>query len=110
MLKRFTINLPLSREDSWDLVCKSGDEISSWQRRNFDAESGYIEWTQKFWSLTGTSGIIVTLEEVKPDETLVAVEIHKPMQLFDPARICYRVFRKLEKSCLKNLETFSPGS
>lgn len=109
MYKTFYINLPLSMQDSYELVCRSGDEISSWQRQGFDAESGYIEWMQKFWSITGTTGITVRLEEIGEKKTTATVMIHKPMQIMDPARICYRVFRKLDKACKKNLENFSPG-
>jgi hypothetical protein len=104
MYKTFHITLPLSKKDSYELVCKSGDEIRSWQRQGFDAESGYVEWLQKFWSLTGTTGITVRLEEVSEQETSATVLIHKPMQIFDPVQICYRVFRKLERGCQKNLE------
>lgn len=107
MFKTFYMTFPLSMQDSYELVCRSGDEIKSWQRQGFDAESGYVEWLQKFWSLTGTTGISVRLEESSKKETTATVIIHKPMQIFDPVQICYRVFRKLEKGCQKNLENFS---
>ena len=41
--------------------------------------------------------------EESENETTVTVMIHKPMQVFDPIGICYRVFRKLEKAVQKNL-------
>ena len=40
---------------------------------------------------------------VSEEKTKVRAIIHKPMQLFDPVGICYRVFRKLEKSIEKNM-------
>lgn len=36
--------------------------------------------------------------------------IHKPLQVFDPVGICYRVFRKLEKGIEKNLSTLKGNS
>lgn len=102
MLKKFTITLPLDIDTSYELVRKSGDEIVSWGANNVSPENHYLEWKQSFWSLSGTSLISVTLEAAGDNETLVTVMIHKPLQLFDPVGICYRIFRKLEKSIEKN--------
>ena len=102
MLKKFTITLPLDIDTSYELVRKSGDEIVSWGANNVSPENHYLEWKQSFWSLSGTSLISVTLEAAADNETLATVMIHKPLQLFDPMGICYRVFRKLEKSIEKN--------
>ena len=102
MLKKFAITLPLDTDTSYELVRKSGDEIVSWGANNVSPENHYLEWKQSFWSLSGTSLISVTLEAAGDNETLVTVMIHKPLQLFDPVGICYRIFRKLEKSIEKN--------
>ena len=103
MRKNFTLTLPLDLDQSYELVRQSGDQIMSWGSQKISPEEHYLEWKQSFWSLTGTTLISVMLEAVSEDETKVTAMIHKPMQLFDPARICYRVFRKLEKSIEKNL-------
>ena len=103
MLKKFTISLPLDIDNSFELVRKSGDEIVSWGANNVSPEDHYLEWKQSFWSLSGTTLISVTLEASGEKETTVTVMIHKPLQVFDPVGICYRVFRKLEKSIDKNL-------
>ena len=103
MIKEFSFTLPLDLEKSYDLVRKSGDQIISWGAQRVDPEDHYLEWKQSFWSLTGTTLISVSLEAVRENQTKVKAMIHKPMQLFDPVGICYRVFRKLEKSVEKNL-------
>ena len=103
MLKKFTLILPLDLEQSYELVRQSGDEIMSWGSQRVSPEDHYLEWKQSFWSLTGTTLISVTLTAVSEKETELTALIHKPMQLFDPVGICYRVFRKLEKSIEKNL-------
>ena len=105
MLKKFSITLPLDLDESYELVRKSGDQIVSWGANNVSPENHYLEWKQSFWSLLGTTLISVSLEAADEDETLVKVMIHKPLQLFDPVGICYRVFRKLEKAIDKNLST-----
>ncbi len=102
MLKTFHLQLPLSLDDSFELVRKSGDEIVSWGANSVNQEAHYLEWKQSFWSMTGTTMISATLEEKSENETTVTVMIHKPLQMFDPIGICYRVFRKLEKSVQKN--------
>ena len=103
MLKKFTLTLPLDLEQSYELVRQSGDQIMSWGSQKVSPDDHYLEWKQSFWSLTGTTLISVMLEAVNEDETKVTAMIHKPMQLFDPVGICYRVFRKLEKSIERNL-------
>lgn len=103
MLKKFYIELPLEIGDSFELVRRSGDEIVSWGKNNVSEDDYYLEWKQSFWSITGTSLISVKLDPADDSKTLVTVLIHKPMQVFDPVGICYRVFRKLEKSVQNNL-------
>ena len=103
MIKEFSLTLPLDLEQSYELVRKSGDQIISWGAQRVSPEDHYLEWKQSFWSMTGTTLISVTLKAVREDQTKVTAMIHKPMQLFDPVGICYRVFRKLEKSIEKNL-------
>jgi hypothetical protein len=107
MIKEFTMSLPLDLEQSYELVRKSGDQIVSWGANRVSPEDYYLEWKQSFWSLTGTTLIAVKLEAVSEDETKLTAIIHKPIQLFDPVGICYRVFCKLEKSIEKNLTQLS---
>ncbi len=103
MIKEFSLTLPLDLERSYQLVRTSGDQIISWGAHRVNPEEHYLEWKQSFWALTGSTLISVTLEPVSEDETKVTAIIHKPMQLIDPVGICYRVFRKLEKSIEKNI-------
>lgn len=105
MFKKFSISLPLDIDQSYELVRKSGDEIVSWGANNVSPEDHYLEWKQSFWSFLGTTLIAVTLEAAGENKTSVTVMIHKPLQVFDPVGICYRVFRKLEKGIEKNLST-----
>ena len=107
MIKEFSLTLPLDLEQSYELVRKSGDQIISWGVQRANPEEHYLEWKQSFWALTGTTLISVTLKAVSENETKMTALIHKPMQLFDPVGICYRVFSKLEKSIEKNLSQLS---
>ena len=104
MLKKFELKLPLPIDESFELVRDSGDEIVSWGANNISEEDHYLEWKQSFWSMTGTTLISVTLEPAGEKETKVIVIVHKPMQVIDPLRICYRIYRKLEKTIQKNYE------
>jgi len=106
MIKKFHIQIPLSLQDSFDLLCKSGDDIQSWQTNISDFENGYIMWKQFFWSLTGTAAITAKLTQTKEKETSVVIEVHKPLQILDPAKICDKVFRKLDRAWKKNLISF----
>ena len=106
MIKKFHIQIPLSLQDSFNLLCKSGDDIESWQTKKSDFEKGYIVWKQKFWSLTGAAAITAKLKQTKEKETSIVIEVHKPIQFFDPAKICDKVFRKLDKAWKKNLISF----
>ena len=103
MLKKFSLTLPLDLERSFELVRASGDEIVSWGANRISPEDHYLEWKQSFWSFTGTTLISVMLEAAGETQTTVTVMVHKPLQVFDPVGICYRVFRKLEKAIQKNL-------
>lgn len=104
MLKKFSLQLPLDIDESFALVSKSGDEIPSWGANNISEENHYLEWKQSFWSLSGTTLISVTLTPAAEKQTTVAVIIHKPIQVVDPLGICYRIYRKLEKSIQQNLD------
>ncbi|MGA7277715.1 MAG: hypothetical protein WBW79_07240 [Desulfocapsaceae bacterium] len=106
MIKRFYIELPLGAEESFDLLRQSGDQIHSWRTNNLDLKNGFIEWKQSFWSLTGTTAILATIEQKKPDRTKIEVIVHKPLQVFDPARICDRVFNKLNKALQNKLDQY----
>jgi|GEM_PF-6118975 len=103
MIKTFHIRLPLSLNDSFDLLCKSGSDITSWEMLNSDVETGTIVWKQTFWSFTGKAGIIAQLNRVTDNETSVTVEVHKPLQVLDPLKICDSVFRKLDHAWKKNI-------
>ncbi len=104
MNKIFYIQIPLSLEDCFNLLCKSGDEIMSWKINNSDLKNGYIEWKQSFFSLTGTATIIAQLKQINEKETSVGVVVQKPLQFIDPLKICDKVFDKLDKSWQKNLK------
>jgi len=106
MIKKFHIQIPLSLQDSFDLLTKSGDGIKSWQTIKSDFKNGYIMWKQYFWSLTGTAAITAILTQTKEKETSVVIEIRKPLQILDPAKISNLVFRKLDRAWKKNLISF----
>jgi len=105
MIKQFHIQIPLSFQDSFDLLRKSGDDIVSWQTSGFDFENGFILWKQTLWSLTGKAVITAKLTEVSEEETLAVIEVHKPLQILDPAKICDKVFRKLDRAVKNNLNS-----
>ena len=102
MFKKFSLQIPLDIDDSFELVKQSGEEVVSWGASSLSEKDYYLEWKQSFWSLTGTSLISVTMEQKNTELTEVTVMIHKPMQMVDPLNICYRVFRKLEKAIERN--------
>jgi len=103
MLKKFHIQIPLPLKESFDLLRKSGNTIPSWKTNKFDLKTGYIEWQQSFFSLTGTALITAVLEQKGEKETSVEIAIHKALQFIDPLKICDKVFNKLDKSWRKNL-------
>ena len=110
MIKKFHIQIPLSLQDSFDLLRQSGNDITSWQSIGADFEGGYLMWRQTIWSLTGKAEITAKLTQIKEKQTSVEIEVHKPLQIWDPARICDRVFRKLDRAVsanLKRLEGFN---
>jgi hypothetical protein len=94
--------MPLAREDSFELLCKSGKDILSWRQQTSDLEKGLIEWKQSIWSLTGTAVIIARLEKTEENQTTVIVDIHKPFQFIDPLNLCGRIFKTLETSVEKH--------
>ncbi len=102
MIKKFHIQIPLPFKDSFNLLCKSGDDIMSWKTNRSDLKNGYIEWKQSFFSLTGTATIVAHLEQTGENETSVDVVVQKPLQFVDPIGICDRVFNKLDKAWKKN--------
>ena len=95
--------MPFSFKESFDLLSKSGNDISSWETLESNYDSGMIVWKQKFWSLTGKAGIIAQLTQVTDSETSVTVEVHKPLQILDPLKICDLIFRKLDSAWKKNI-------
>ncbi len=109
MIKTFQIRIPLSFEESYELIRKSGADIISWRTNSSDPANGYIDWKQSFWSLTGNTLIAARLERRNDSETNATVSIHKPLQIFDPAGICRRVFNKLLVSLETNLSSSGTG-
>ena len=103
MRRVFQITIPLPKDTCFKLVSKSGSEIGNWRSTFTDKKNGLLEWKQGALTATGASTIQAILTEKGDNETAVEVNILKPFQLRDPARICDRIFRKLEKSCLRNL-------
>lgn len=110
MLKTFTMHISLPLEQSYDLFFKSGSQINAWRASNSNPENGYIEWKQSFWALTGTSIIAVQLEQINEQSTSAVISVHKPLQVFDPAGICKKIFKKLLKSlgkCVNQSDEYS---
>ena len=103
MIKKFNIQIPLSFEDSFKLLCKSGGTITSWKTSKSDSKEGYIEWKQSLFSLTGSATIIAQLKQTEEEETSVDIVVQKPVQFIDPLGICDRVFSKLDKAWRKTL-------
>lgn len=103
MLKTYQIIIPLPQQESFELVRRSGAEIVSWRNNNADEESGYLDWKQSFWSLTGSALITAQLKPETEQETMVTVSVHKPLQVMDPLGICQKIFNKLLKSLEKNI-------
>lgn len=109
MIKTFQIRIPLCFEESFELLRKSGDDIASWSTHNSDPQQGYIDWKQSFWAITGNTLIAARLERLNDSETTAIVSVHKPLQIFDPAGICRRVFNKLLASLETNLTSSGTG-
>ena len=97
MLKTFKLELALSCQDSFKIISESGGEVANWQLIDANPETGRIEWKQSFWTGYGVATIKVELAELENTSTLATVSIHRPMQIWDPAKICERVFKKLER-------------
>ena len=95
--------ISLPQEECFELVRRSGAEIVSWGNNNADQESGYLDWKQSFWSLTGSAMITAQLKQETEQETMVTVSVHKPLQVMDPLGICQKIFNKLIKSLEKNI-------
>ena len=109
MIRTFQIRIPLSFEESFELIRRSGADILSWRTNSSDPARGYIDWKQSFWSLTGNTLIAARLERLNDSETIATVSVHKPLQIFDPAGICRRVFNKLLASLETNLNSSGKG-
>jgi len=98
MIKKFHIKIPLTFEDSFNLLCKSGGDITNWKTNRTDSKEGFIEFKQSLFSLTGSATIIAQLKKTKKEVTSVEIVVQKPGQFIDPLGICDRVFNKLDKS------------
>jgi hypothetical protein len=104
MYKEFHCNIPLSLEDSFNLLRQSGADLK-WRANSLERKNGFIAWKQGFWALTGTAAITATLNETKEDETSWKIIVSKPLQLFDPLGLCDKIFSKLDKAWQKNLSS-----
>ena len=104
MIKKYHIKIPLTFEDSFNLLCKSGGNISTWKTSRTDSKEGFIEWKQSLFSLTGSATIIAQLKQTKKETTSVDIVVQKPVQFIDPLGICDKVFNKLDKAWRKTLK------
>ena len=104
MLRKFEFVIPLSLQDSFELIRKSGYDVRSWQTKKSDVENGYLEWKQHLWSFTGSAVIAAHLQQRKENRTSVEISVHKPFQVLDPLGLCNRIFNKLDKAYKKNLK------
>ncbi len=106
MLKKFEFYIPFSLQDSFELLLKSGRDVRSWQTKKADVENGYLEWKQYFWTLSGSAAIAARLKQNGEDRTSVEISVIKPFQMFDPLRLCDKIFAKLDRALKKNLDSF----
>ncbi len=103
MIKSFEYKIPHTLNESYKLVLESGNEIPQWKLISANERENIIEWRQKFWSGLGVSKIKVYLIEPRPKSTLATIYVNRPLQLIDPAKMCKRVFKKLEARINKKL-------
>ena len=104
MIKKFHIQIPLSYEDSFNLLFKSGDNITNWKTSKSNLKEGFIEWKQSLFSLTGSATILAQLKQTEKRETSVDIAVQKPAQFIDPLGICDKVFNKLDKAWRETLK------
>ncbi len=97
MIRKFEYKIPYDLQDSYRLVLESGNEIPQWKLISSNEKENVIEWKHKFWSGLGLSKIKVYLKEPRPKSTLATIYIYRPLQIIDPAKMCERVFGKLEE-------------
>ncbi len=103
MHKKFELELPLSYEESFKIIEESGQEVSEWSLEDSDPETGYVEWKQIFWSAYGFAKIKEELKEIEKQSSLAIISIYRPIQIWDPAKICDKVFKKLERNIVKKM-------
>ncbi len=103
MKKYFELKLPRSYQDSFKIINESGQEVSGWSLVGADVETGFIEWKQIFWSGYGFAKIIAKLTEIDDQNTLATISVYRPIQVWDPAKICEKLFKKLEREILKKI-------
>jgi hypothetical protein len=96
MIKNFEYKIPFNLKRSFEIILKCGNEIPMWKLIRSDEQAGIVEWKQKFWSILGFSKIRVHLKEPRPSNTLVTISVYRPFQIIDPAKMCERVYKKLE--------------
>ncbi len=96
MIKNFEYKIPLELKKSYELILESGNELANWELVSSNEQAGIIEWKQKFWLGLAISRIKVYLKEPRPQNTLVTIYISPPLQIFDPANMCERIYKKLE--------------
>ena len=103
MLKEYQTKIPLPIEESYELFKETGAHILSWKLTSFDQKTGYIEWKQQFWALTGAAVVSVRLKRKGKENTRATVCVYKPMQIFDPVGICDKIFSKLDRAVQQKL-------
>ncbi|MEE4243492.1 MAG: hypothetical protein V2I36_18680 [Desulfopila sp.] len=104
MKKQYTLHLDLPCQESFEIIEKSGNEIDNWKAIATDHEKGCIEWQQSFWSLGGFVKITAVLQEKDKQHTLVTISVFRPIQIWDPGRMCERIFRRLERKIIEKTE------
>jgi ribosome-interacting GTPase 1 len=104
MIKNFEYKIPFDLKTSYEIILESGNKIPKWELVSADDKNAIIEWKQKLWSSLGLSRIKVYLTEPRSKNTLVTIYIYRPLQIFDPAKMCERVFKQLKKQLDATLE------
>jgi hypothetical protein len=104
MRKPFEYKLPHTFTDSFELLLKSGNAIPNWKLLKSEIDVGLIEWKQSFWSGLGLSTITVEIKKINQELTLATIIICRPIQIWDPMKMCERVYKKLERKIAENLK------
>jgi hypothetical protein len=96
--KSFKLDLPLPINETYLRLQDRCSKIDKWVLTYENKEEYVIKWSQSFLAATGWSKITANLIKSEQNETIVRVVIHRPLQLWDPAKMCERVFKKFQKA------------